>query len=286
MRPLLRPATAGKLLGEEPASAVLMAAFGPFCMLSERPLPSVSHVWHAGRAREVENDRARADEWGELYLLDDATFNTVKTHAAPEGFLLPDRALTFTRTGGPFVYGLEEVRRTLLDENGDPEGEPVTESLAVVRATSPAAQQTIDLFALNTPYFHAETRELRIPRRDFLSMTDHRLYERTEAWRRAERSAGLLRQALAAGREEALDLLLEQIRLTVNATGYWSVWATVLGGAPLEGARLKRALCMPEDRVAHNVVRLAKDMGPDAARVHLGYGPHNALPGTRTDWLD
>ena len=268
-----------------PASALLMAAFGPFCMLSERPLPSGSYVWRTGTAREMGDAPAMADDWNDLYLLDEATFAAVSEQDAPKDILLPDRASTFRLQDSPFVYGLEEVRIVFLDEEGEPMGEPTMERLAVVRGTTPEAERTIEAFALNTRWFDADNKELRMPHVAYLSMDDHRLHERTIAWRRAEQAADLVRQALAQGLEESIGMLLDQVRLTANAAGYWSVWATVLWRELEDRDMVLRSVSMPEEDVAHGLALLAETDKREVIREHLGYGPHNAFPGTRVDWL-
>lgn len=285
MRPLARMHAPPRAAAERPAFASLMNAYGPYCAISERPLHEMAHAWHAGSQAEVSRVASPAD-WGELLLLDADTYAAAQgaeAAGADTGLMLPHRDLTFALDeSSPFTYALEDVAVVQLDDNGQPLGATTTEPLAIVRAHDPRAQATIDRFALNSAYFDQERSTLRIPRSAYLSMQDQRLFERTLAWQRADQVAASLAGVDGATRQEPL---VAQLRLLAAATGFWSVWATVLWRRFHDKELLRRVLAEPEART-RRLLRLRAESTAVPADAPIGPGSHNAFPGTRIDWLD
>lgn len=277
LQPLRVPDSEG--VGQH-STALLMNAFGPYCSISERPVPDVVHAWSVSRHEEV-GVVGSGGAYDDLLLLDPASRTALRASSRTDlsGLRLPGRDLTFTLPDPPlFRYALEPVAVTYLDDDGEADGAPVEEQLAIVRSDDEAARRTIDAFALNTQYFDAALGNLRIPRRHYLAMMDHRLHHRTTAWRRAERLAELI----DAAAPEARNLLLDQARHVAAATGFWSVWATVLWTRFQDVELARRALVEPREQV-ERLLEARRDAGLPALAHHIGSGPHNAFPGTRLE---
>jgi hypothetical protein len=194
--------------------------------------------------------------------------------------LWPDHDDTFSLTGdSPFTYGLSEIRVWYLDDEGRPEGEPAIEQHAIVRGSTPEAEATVRLFALNSIYYEEGAGELRIPRAAYLRMDDSRLQERTAAWQRAEQAAAVVAQADSGFTR---TLLLDQIRVMASMTGFWSVWATVFWKRFEDMEIVRRVTIEP---LRKSMIEGAGLEGGVGQPFFAGPGPHNAFPGTRADGI-
>lgn len=278
MRPLQRPPIP-TAMEEQVASALLMQAFGQYCMVSERPVLGETRIWHAAQRREVVDKQTTGEDWEDLYLLDPNTAAAISKATDPEGMHLPDRDLTFKLTDSPFIYRLEIVPVTYLDDDGNAEGDPVDEEFAIVRGATPAAERTVEAFALNSVFYDIASESIRMRRSDYLSLTDNRLHERTHAWRLAEQTMELIRQVPSGQR----DLLLDQARLTVAAAGFWSVWATVLWNGLGDEDAIRRVLEEPEE-TAERFASLTPEIEIPGAEEGPAPSTFGVFPGTRADW--
>jgi len=265
MRPLKSSSDIATLEGATVYES-LIQAYGPYCAFSEDPIWDVARVWT--KDATIESAMLPARRGGEAaLLLSPATFLAWQDRremvlADP---LRPDIDLTFRLADSPFVYNLEPVRIGYVDEEGGPDGEPEDRELAIVRGFTPQAEATIDLFALNGEYFDSETNGMTIPRHAYLAREDPRIFNRTNAWMRAEQVAGRIADAPADTR----NLYLDQTRAIAAAVGFWSVWATVFWRRFQDRDIVARVLMEPE----------AVGLGS------TGPGIHNAFPGTRSDWI-
>jgi hypothetical protein len=280
MRPLQRPPIPEELASQS-SYALLIDSFGPYCAISEEPLHDLAYVWDKSSNSEFLASESPGESWDNLLLLSSATreaWDRRRTQAgsadAGFDFVLPDIEPTFRLQDSPFVYGLEKVRVTYLNESESnpslqrtqlPVPPPEVQELAIVRGRDPRAQATIDAFALNTEYFQPAEHQLRIPFGDYLSRRDPRLINRTRVWQMATESA---HQISNLGNPEPL---LSQLRTLAAATGYWSVWATVLWeyfGDPRPISAVLGPQSIPEDEIAWGVT------------------PFNRFPGTAPSWRD
>ncbi len=230
MRPLLRPA-APQQLDRLPAHDAIMQAHGPFCHLCERRLNAGGRIWQSEKNHFVQDDRTSADDWTQLLLL---CHDCVDAHArASDGgelvfeFLLPHHAVTFNlHPNSPIRYHLDRVELVLVDENSNPVGPPAPMQAVIVSGSTPAAQKTIEHFALNTRYYDPLRKRLTVPAADWQRIDfDLRVQTRTEAWQRAES------MALELGRLSLDRKAADLIRYAADVSGHWSVWLTVFSAA-------------------------------------------------------
>jgi hypothetical protein len=275
MRPLNRPKLT-ESRRNDPAWALLMSAFGPYCSISEEPIYDVGFIWDKLQNSEHPFQQPVEDGWNNMLLLAPATFDAWQRHHGPEigKVLLPDQHVTFSIFDSAFVYSLEEVTVIFVDENDEPLKDlrepPLLQSgpqqLAIVRGRDSVAQATIEMFSLNGEFFDAQEKVLRITEAEYLSRADARLGNRTAAWRRADRAAALIADVIPANRTSILGVA----RSIAATTGFWSVWATVLWQR-FKDPRLLAAVLGPVDR--HD------------GEGFIGAGPHNDFPGTSPGWL-
>lgn len=280
MRPLKHPPLEISAQGNVSMAAMALQVFGPFCAVSERCLPAAHTLWNAREHRAVNVDQPVNEEWRDCLLLDQTTFGIIEHKPRPEGLLLPHEQITFSLHDSPFRYDLELVKVALLDEDGAVMADPEEQDLVIVSATTERAQRTIDFFALNGAGYDPEKNRLSIKRLDYLSMVDHRIFERTEAWQRALH--------VAAGIEEANDIrtrqfLAEQARLVVAASGFWSVWATVFWRAFADLDLVASMLVQQPRELEKLRVAFAESNRTFVPEI-LGHGPDNCFPGTHPDW--
>jgi hypothetical protein len=262
MRPLRRTGPPDEA-ETQPAYALLINAFGPYCAISEEPLYDVAYVWDKATNTEFPANQPPAQNWSNLLLLSAATCDAWRRHHPLPGsqLLLPDRDATFQLEGSPFVYALEPIKVTYTDASDRELSESGVEELVIIEGTTATAQATIETFSLNTEYFDPETKELRIPKDDYLSRQDGIIRSRTQAWRRAIAAADQI-EAFESDQRRAFS---GQLRISAVATGHWSVWATVFWSRFRDSAFVASAL----------------GSRPDLA----GFAPQNEFPGTASTWL-
>lgn len=211
-----------------------MNQIGTYCSICERPLLAENLIWNK-RTGEVGAGRPSADSWPDLLVL---CHNCAECQAATrervgDDLLLPDEGVTFRLDErSPFRYTIEEARRIIVDENGDPMQPPETIAVALVHGTTPQARNTVERFQLNTPYYDEGSRTLTIPHLHHMSMLDRRVNMRTQVWRDAEKVADTFPKLKEWNTNTAYLRFLQRL---IQAAGFWSVWATVL--APMLGDR-------------------------------------------------
>jgi hypothetical protein len=264
MRPLKRMTPPPQELADGSAYGLLIDVFGPYCSFSDEPLPDVAYVWDKANNSEYPPSRSPGENWDNLLLLSPATRDAWSQHLGQSisNLSLPDSETTFRLEDSPFVYALEKVEVLYLDESGAQLGSIQEKKYVIVRGSN--------MFSLNTEYFDAAERRLRMPYVDYLSRRDPRLHSRTQAWRRATQAAQQVAVAALAGRGNR-GPLLAQVQNSAASTGYWSVWATVLWNR-FHDLRLVSAV-------------LGARIGVEGGEL-LGHGPHNEFPGTAPEWLD
>ncbi len=239
MRPLTKPDWAPGW-DELRAADLVRDAQGRFCSICERPLPQVAFAWQAEEGVLFEGNATEADWPHLLVLCHNCAGATTIWLAAPVGRMaLPHRELTFA-LGAPSPFSYE-----ILAEEGERPGADAERRgpRVHVKASTPLAAQTVTSFALNTPVrgLHRDAPSERVADQATIDFWDPRMEMRTAAWRQAEATAARLREAPREAREEQL----EQLQVLIEYTGFWSVWATVLGER-LEDPTLVRTMLSSE----------------------------------------
>lgn len=224
MRPLAKPGWAADWQGLR-AEDLVRDAHGRFCSICERPLPQVAFAWQAEEGVLLEGSASEADWPHLLVLCHNCAGATTIWLAAPAGRMaLPHRELTFALgDSSPFIYQIIEVEEgEQLGADAERGGRRVH-----VQAKTPLAAQTVTAFALNTPVrgLHPDAPSEPVADQAAIDFWDPRLELRTAAWNQAEAAAMRLREVPPEVREEHL----EQLKVLIEYTGFWSVWATVLG---------------------------------------------------------
>jgi len=282
MRPLIHPPIQIITKGKRAMAAVALQAFGPFCAISERALPGAYVLWNAQAHRAIDVTSAVDEQWQECILIDQTTFNIIQHKDRPDDLLLPHKDITFAVQNSPFQYELTSIEIVLLNDENPDLTETKKQNLVIVSAITPQAQQSIDFFALNGEGFDAEKNRLTIKQLDYLSMTDHRIFERTETWQRASQIIDSIKTV--DGNADLHPLVVNQTKLMVSNSGFWSVWATLLWRAFEDRDLLAHVLAQsPEESI------LLKGAYTDLQQEHIielpGHSAHNSFPGTRQDWL-
>jgi hypothetical protein len=149
----------------------------------------------------------------------------------PGDYLWPDVDATFSLTNAsPFIYEL----RTVTVRIGS--AQPQNQNLAIVRAnpnadaeTQRKAQNTINLYQLNTPYYDAHNDTLVMPQEAYNAVVDPRVMFRTKAWNEAYRCTQQYLQAVQYFQDSPLlsDALMVTYTDLAQSMGFWSVWMTV-----------------------------------------------------------
>jgi FtsZ-binding cell division protein ZapB len=91
-------------------------------------------------------------------------------------------------------------------------------------------QNTIDLYQLNTRYYERSTHTLK-QKPDDIRQQDMRLFNRTEAWKQAQRllqDTDIQRACRQYSNDSSvLETALRFVSNMATQTGFWSVWMTV-----------------------------------------------------------
>ena len=225
MRPLVQPEWDPSWEGASLADAV-RDAYGRYCSTCERPLPQVAFAWDAREGVLVDGAASEA-AWQDLLVLchNCAGASTVWLAAPGDRLVLPHRNLTFALEDSAHIaYG--PVSTAWLSGEQSPGEAQAQPSPIHALAQSARGMETIVRFALNWPVrgLHPDAPQRPIADPATISFWDPRVDLRTAAWHRAVSAAALLREAPP----EIRDALVEQLRVQVEYTGFWSVWATVL----------------------------------------------------------
>lgn len=143
-------------------------------------------------------------------------------------------------------YELEEVTWEVLDTE-------ITEkrSLAIAKAHDAEAAHTIRFFALNTPYYNAETKHFAVPYDIYATMQEQGVELRTRAWQQAEKLAAQWKEHHGSSVAEALK---DQYRMFAKFQGFWSIWVTVFWQHFNDPALLS-TLYLPDETVAPHLLR-------------------------------
>ncbi|GIG39277.1 hypothetical protein [Cellulomonas phragmiteti] len=246
---------------------VVYDAMGRYCAACERPLTVGASLYDPGTGAFL-GGTAREQPLAVLLPLCDGCAIATGGLPTPADVLHPATDVTFTLTDdSPLRYEPRTV---------DVDGVP-TRVVVAVGATA-AGRATVRHYGLNGAADRAgaaPTRPRLLPD-DGLLADDPRPDLRTRTWDLAEGFVPLL----ALEDPVAREAMVGRARTALTHSGFWSVWATVLGAA-FPGSDLLPRLLLPPARVAAagRLAAAARPPGP-ALVGHAG-----AFPGTRTDWL-
>ncbi len=170
-------------------------------------------------------------------------------------YLWPDLDSSFSiNTQSPIIYSKKKVRYIVESSTGTVSDD--VRDMVIVEPNSAAenllqskAQNTIDLYKLNTRHHIAEENIIRIPLEDELVLTDHRIRERNFAWDAAENAANRLLAVLdnVKNQPKILDIFHKQITMTAQAKGNWSVWMTVFWNKFKDSELLRKIFIEPRN---------------------------------------
>lgn len=216
----------------------LIDSMGSYCSFCEKSIAGYEIVHHS--LSKYREDIYR-DDWNHLFLTcGDCDQNRKKELLSvdeSDQYLWPDRDITFSlNSASPIIYNKQKVRYIVEDKDNIISEEE--KDIVLINANPEAgqelyfkAQNTINLFQLNTAYHDAKTNTLRISLSDELQLIDHRLKERNIAWQFAEsavnRLTSILRFSEINMKSEILQIFHNQITRTTQAKGNWSIWMTV-----------------------------------------------------------
>jgi hypothetical protein len=236
---------------EARVSTALQDTIGYYCSFCE--MPAYSGKLIASKQRKL-SGTPPLDRWEDLLL----TCDFCRMHRLGDAirlsdYLWPDVDATFTLdSGSPFVHTLHQATRLVVDlENGDASpGGALTMPVVEVNEESPEAERarrTLELFQLNSPYYHRSSRTLIVDSAAGIA-DDRRLALRAEVWTLAERYAGKLRARMRGDSRPLLDNMIQTVAAIAQATGFWSVWMTVLWAELQDPEILRRVLLDVDDR--------------------------------------
>lgn len=256
----------------------LAVARGSYCAICERPLTSEGVVWDSERRVTSSPFRPEPGLGQALLLCPNCDRAQARLNPADMGpIALPNVDVTFHLGGdSPIRYDLVEVEVVehanvdgLGHDRSIDDAEVVSSypaSIALAVGTTDGAQAAVATFDLNRGAEREGRLRVRQDSRDL--MDDLRLVLRTQAWF----AARLVSSDLTAGSTLA-ELL--QVRQAMAATGFPSVWATVLRDS------------IPTELLASIVGLTPLEVGDvdSVPSAILGLARQQPFPGTDPRWL-
>lgn len=264
MRPLKHPPLTPKIAKNWPLGAALLQAFGPFCAISERPLPSEILVWNP-KDNTVHKDNIGAGQHFASSLPISPEFAKAARTVDPTTLTLPHIDLTHGLRKRPFEYKLMTVKVTMTDSADAPP--PTAQKLAVVHGITKKAQALVDGFSLNGAGFDAKNMTLSLKYNDSVAFQHNLIFVRTRAWETAAGIADILAEI-----KDPDHPLVQQARAVAGSIGFWSCWLTVFENAKIP-TPIIRSVLGGGNLVDGNLAATQEDGW-------AGHGPANNFPGT------
>lgn len=192
-------------------------------------------------------------EWDDLLLTCDWCRHYRRGDVSNAGeYLWPDIDATFALDGvSPFHYTLREVDYVVQDADANVL-QSSRQTVSLITAGDPRAQNAIDLFQLNTAFFDQASNRFTVIAPD--RIIDRRVDLRTRAWLVAQNAAAALRDAKASSEPSAYRGMVPLIASLAQATGFWSVWMTVFWAALHDRDVIRDVLLEIDQRDAYQVV--------------------------------
>ena len=275
MRPLLHPRLSQFVAQQASTGAALLHAFGPFCAISERPLPDQILVWNVPHRQNLDETLPSEAHFSESLALS-PEFEDVTEAADEASLLLPHQMLKDPSRFNELIYALQEVSVEFFDQDAQDLGTPSvteTQELVIVTGTTKPAENLVTQFSLNSRGYDAETNTLKMSQANRARMSHNLVFQRTLAWHRIEEIAQLLKPI-----DDPDHMLVAQARMLANAIGFWSCWVTVLRNNDIS-ARITRAILGGSETAKPRLKAAAEDTldGPSS---------DNSFPGTDPSIFD
>jgi hypothetical protein len=241
MRPIVKTLPENSILAktDNPQAAdfivALFDSIGRFCSICEKPLSSSANLFHKGRG--VVNSATLAKvEWAQLLLIcEDCKGNMQSPFNPKRKYLWPDEYKTFDASSStsPYVYRVRQATYEITDNQTGNVLKTETRSYVFVEANPSStvregAQNVIDLFQLNSAYYNNQPRTPVISIPANATALDGRMNGRYNAYLRAKRSIEKVQESVAVYQLTATlgTDIVEYLEMMLDATGYWSTWAT------------------------------------------------------------
>ncbi len=262
MRPVNKPAPQQLLKKKgwtetQAIESALLDTIDNYCSFCEMSIESGGQLQTKRSGKLLKSPKLQ--DWAELMLTCNFCDTWRLSGSVDESkYLWPDVDSTFTLTSSsPFLYQLTDV--TVI-QNGSSSATPAaTQQLVLVVANSNAgsgiatkAQNTIDLYQLNTPYYDRKTNTLTLPADDVGSFMDQRLLDRTNAWGRAQLAIKALQDASQFRKYPvSYDAFVKTIAMMAQAAGFWCVWMTLFWQTFSDEDLLKRLFISTDSKIGY-----------------------------------
>jgi hypothetical protein len=252
----------------------LQDTIGAYCSFCEVPV-NVSQAVMSKRVRQLKRVPPLSD-WSNLLLACDyCQVHRTADAADLSRYLWPDTDATFSLgSASPFLYALKDVTYIVTTDTPPDSGPALpgsTKQMAIVSAnpSSPSvtqAQNTIDLFQLNTPFYNASTNTFTISESALQARIDPRVDLRTQAWTVAASAIATLREAkgMASTAPAYYDGAVKLTAALAQANGFWSSWMTTIWQAFGDSALIRAVLLDTDTRRGYQV--LGNQTVPDGGR--------------------
>lgn len=213
---------------------------GPYCSFCEKKLNYQAYLFHKLRGNLERDAHLTLDDWDNLLLICGECREGAKDYNPQQLnlYLWPDSEMAKSY---PFRYvKRDKVTYKVLDAEGNLFKEEQRTFILVETNNDiepdilQAANNTINLFKLNSKYYNNNPRDpqIIIPYQDFIEVSELRLEQRYEAYQAATKAAGRLQRAAATlvvrGGREFVDNSLILTNEIIESMGYVSTWETAI----------------------------------------------------------
>jgi hypothetical protein len=258
MRPVNKPAPQNPVIKKgwttaEVVESALLDTLGAYCSFCELSIEGGGLIQTKQSGKLLRSPSLT--EWPEL-MLTCPYCNTWRTPGSVNEaeYLWPDVDSTFTLTPtSPLLYQLKDVAVVQ-------QGTSSTQQLVIVAAnpaspssTQSKAQNTIDLYQLNSPYYDAKTNTMTLPAEDVAGFLDFRVTYRTREWLRALTAVDSLKQALQLNFPGVVDAFVKSVAIMAQASAFWSVWMTTFWQAFQNEDLLRRLFISTTNRKGYMI---------------------------------
>ncbi len=254
MQPIVRPARpAISAVSYTALVKALLSMVGTYCSFCEKRLITSAYLFHK-RAGVLQKDTTLSlDDWEFLLLVcgdcrDNFTAFNKSDYLWPDSpELARSNPFRYVRKDNVIFEVVNEATRAILQSS--------TQSFIFVEVApdadsriSQAAQNTIELFQLNSKYYNNDTQAPRItlPSNDFYEGYDLRMDLRYDAYLRAMEAIETLKLALPTLQisRAFMDPMLAQVKMLLEGTGFISTWLAAFNEG-LDAAGLAAIFALP-----------------------------------------
>jgi hypothetical protein len=240
MKPIIRPERPEIEPSYTTFVVTLFNTVGPYCSFCEKKLNYQAYLFHKLRGNLERDAHLTLDDWDNLLLICGECREGAKDYNPQQRhlYLWPDLEMALSY---PFRYvKRDNVTYRVVDAEGNLFKEEqrtfvfVETNNDVAPNILQAANNTIDLFKLNSKYYNnnPDNPQIIIPYQDFIEVGELRLEQRYEAYQAATKAAGRLQRAAATlvvtGGREFVDNSLTLTNEIIASMGYVSTWETAI----------------------------------------------------------